>query len=85
MFSADCPVCRKSLFSGIRRQHLPLQGLRHGGARQLSRACKGIFKCVPLKKHSDAVTGEALSDKLMRSIKKDHLNLYDQPIGYLYT
>lgn len=82
-FSADCPVCRKSLISGIvdNIYRCRVCGMAvHGNCRERA---KGIFKCVPMAKKTEEISGEPLSDKFLRSIKKNRLNLYDQPIGCL--
>lgn len=83
-FATDCPVCRKSLISGIVDSIYQCKVCHmycHGNCRERA---KSILKCVPLKKDEDEVkNNEALSDKLLRSIKKDRLLIYDQPIGCL--
>lgn len=85
-FSADCPVCRKSLISGLGGivdsiYRCKVCGMAvHGNCRERA---KGIFKCIPPKKSHDHEQGEELSEKLLRSIKTGGSPIYNQPIGYL--
>ena len=83
-FVTDCPVCRKSLISGIVDSVYRCKVCNmycHGNCRERA---KSILKCIPYKKEGDDKNNEALSEKLLRSIKNDRLLIYDQPIGCLY-
>lgn len=52
----------------------------HGNCRERA---KFIFRCIPPEQRSQNVGGEDLSEKVLRSIKKDRLLVYDQAIGRL--
>ena len=83
-FVTDCPVCRKSLISGIVDSVYRCKVCNmycHGNCRERA---KSILKCIPYKKEGDEKNNGALSEKLLRSIKNDRLLIYDQPIGCLY-
>ena len=85
-FSADCPVCRKSLISGLGGivdtiYRCKVCGMAvHGNCRERA---KGIFKCIPPKKIREHEQGEELSEKFLRSIKTGGSPICNQPIGYL--
>ena len=82
-FSTDCPVCKKSLLTGIVDSIYKCKvcGMAvHGNCRERA---KFIFRCIPPEQRSQNVGGEDLSEKVLRSIKKDRLLVYDQAIGRL--
>lgn len=82
-FVTDCPVCRKSLISGIVDSVYKCKVCDmycHGNCRERA---KSILKCIPTKTEHEEKNDEALSEKLLRSIRKDRLLIYDQPIGCL--
>lgn len=82
-FSTDCPVCRKSLISGIVDSIYRCKVCNmycHGNCRERA---KHILKCNAMITHSKDRNNEALSEKVLRQIKKDALLIYDKPIGCL--
>lgn len=53
----------------------------HGNCRERA---KHILKCIASDTNRKDDNNEALSEKLLRQIKKDALLIYDKPIGCLY-